>query len=191
MKKLLLQTSRAWLILLATVVIVGAYIWQSSPELPPMVASGFDAAGNPHKMTTRESYRSGVIFTAVFMPLCVALMILFASMASPGLISIPNREYWLRPERIGDMRKYITQWGIAFAIGLGVFMTGIHTLILAAHMSKPPVLSQAVWVLVVVFLLFTGAMIVLLIRHFKKIDVANPSIGGRLQAKNPQNARRY
>jgi uncharacterized membrane protein len=191
MKKLLLETSRAWLILLATVVIVGAYVWQSSPELPPMVASGFDAAGNAHAMTTRESYRSGVMFTGVLMPLCMALMIFFASMAPPGLISIPNREYWLQPERIGDMKKYITQWGIAIAVGLCVFMAGIHMLILAAHASKPPVLSQAVWVLAVVFLLFTGVMIVLLIRHFMKINVANPSIGGLLRAKMSQSPRRY
>jgi hypothetical protein len=156
-----------------------------------MVASGFDAAGNAQKMTTREAYRNGVMITAVFIPLAMALLISVLSKVSPSLISIPNRQYWLQPEHIGDMQSYLAHWGIAVAIALCVFMAGMHMLALAANAQKPPMLSQGVWVMVLVFLLFTGAMIVLMIRHFKNIKVTNPSIGRHLQAKVPQNTRRY
>jgi hypothetical protein len=183
MKKLLIQTYRSWIVFLAIVVLVGAYIWQSSDAMPAMVASGFDAAGNAHTMTTRESYRAGVLITAVFVPFCMALLVFVTSGASPNLISIPNRQYWLQPERAGDTQRYIVQWGITFATALCVFMAGMHILMLAANALKPPVLSQSIWALVAVFLLFTGAMIVLIYRKFKTVKLANTNIGGRLQAK--------
>jgi hypothetical protein len=191
MKNLFTQTWRSWLVLLAVIAAAAVYIWQTTNAMPPMVASGFDAAGNAQKMTTREAYRTGVMTTAVFMPLAIALLISVLSKVSPSLISIPNRQYWLQSERVGEMQSYLAHWGIAVAIALCVFMAGMHMLVLAANAQKPPMLSQGVWMMVLAFLLFTGAMIVLMIRHFKNIKVTNPSIGGHLQVKMPQKSRRY
>ena len=57
-------------------------------------------------------------------------------------MNIPNREYWLAPQRREATAAYVGRHGKRFAVALALFLTYIHGLVVQANAHHPPVLSQ-------------------------------------------------
>jgi hypothetical protein len=85
-----------------------------------------------------------------------------------SLISMPNRDYWLAPERrqqsLAALAVYLHWFGNA-NIGL---LAGTFQLAIQANLRRQNLPSDAMWTLLAGFLLFTGAWLVHLYRHFAK-----------------------
>lgn len=139
------------------------------PSLADPVATHFDGAGRPNGWMTRTGYG---IFMAAFgigLPLLISGLIPVISRWFPARINIPNRTYWLAPERRADTLLFLG-WHLGWLATLMVlFVLAIHHLILMANASRPPVLPHAPFLFMLgCFLAGMAVWTVLLWRRFRK-----------------------
>src|ERR1700727_1935222 len=89
------------------------YFSSTVSSLPPMVASHFDGAGFPTSFMTHAFYTKCVFAMGVGFPIAmVALLSVVYSKA--GDMKMPNREYWLAPERIPQTRAVLVSHPVWF-----------------------------------------------------------------------------
>lgn len=181
---------RWWFVLVVVLVVVATYIWISADALPEMVAKSFDSAGNMRETMTRGTYRIVMLAIATLLPLGLAAFVSFLGHLEPETVRVPHREYWLRPENRGKMYAFVARWAIVFAMGLAILFAALNALVVHAHTLQPPhfVLGEE---LSYAFKGFTATMLVILVLYFFRGTSQNSRTGGRFQAKEPQNARRY
>lgn len=135
--------------------------------LPDIVAVHFNAAGAADGFATREGCRNFMFAFTLGAPLVVAAVtgglprILPASM-----INIPNRGYWLAPQRAAESLAFLSDQGIWFACILVVFLSVVDWTLVKANASVPPVLDPTKFVLMLV--LFFCAMGWLMLRLFRR-----------------------
>jgi uncharacterized membrane protein len=137
-------------------------------SLPPMVASHFDGAGFPTAHFTRAFYTKFVFGMGVGFPIAmVTLLSVVYSKASD--MKLPNRDYWLAPDRIGQTRALLVAHAVWFGCLMVAMVCYMHWLELIAHRSVPPRLSnQLVMGGLLVFIGIATAWIIGLLRTFRR-----------------------
>jgi hypothetical protein len=144
------------------------YFSNTLSSLPPMVASHFDGAGFPTAHMTREFYTKFVFAMGVGFPIAmVTLLSVVYSKASD--MKLPNRDYWLAPEHIAQTRALLVAHGVWFGCLIVAMVCYMHWLILTAHRSVPPRLSnQLVMGGLLVFMGIAAGWIIGLLRTFRR-----------------------
>lgn len=153
------------LVLLGTV----AYVATTSAGLPERVASHFGANGVANGFMTRDGYRTFILWFALGLPLFVAASVALLPRAFPGAINIPDRDYWLAPERRADTIGFLTGWGCSLGLILALFIAAIHAAVRVANEYDPPRLPATLFVIVLAT--FGVAMVVwiaALAAHFRR-----------------------
>jgi hypothetical protein len=144
------------------------YISSTVSGLPPLVASHFDGAGVPTAQMTRAFYAKFVFGMGVGFPIAmVALLSVIYSKASD--MKMPNRDYWLAPERIAQTRSLLVSHAVWFGCLMVAMVCYMHWLVLSAHRSVPPHLSnRLVMGGLLVFMAIAVGWIVGLLRTFRR-----------------------
>ena len=147
------------------------YFSNTVSSLPPMVASHFDGAGFPTSFMTRAFYTKFLFAIGVGFPIAmVALLSVVYSKA--GDMKMPNREYWLAPERIAQTRALLVSHAVWFGCLMVAMVCYMHWLIMGAHRSVPLRLSnQLVMGGLLVFMGIAIGWIVGLLRTFRRSRV--------------------
>jgi uncharacterized membrane protein len=164
-EQLAMKLSRQW-IGITLLIAVGHGIWAYT-VLPERVASHWDGAGNPNGYMSRDG------FVSFYLWLMVGLSSLFGGIGAlirvtpDDAVNLPNKEYWLAPERREATITTITQQMNAFTIMLNAFMIGIHQLSIMANLTPDKHLSNGVWVLLLGFLGGTGYWVYKMYCDFK------------------------
>jgi hypothetical protein len=145
-----------------------AFVLATTPALPPTVATHFGGGGLADGWMTREGYRLFMLFFIVVLPLLIVAAVGWLPRVRPSWVNIPNRDYWLAPERQAETTGYL----LGHACWLGVLMealiAGIHYVLLAANAQSPPRLSTPLFVgLLVGFLIGLGFWIAALYRRLR------------------------
>jgi serine/threonine-protein kinase len=98
------------------------YLALSAGQLPLSVATHFDAEGNPNQWMSRGTHLKSLAFFGFLVP--VGELGLFYSMRffSAKRVNIPNRDFWLAPERREATMLYVFNHGIWLASITVVFM---------------------------------------------------------------------
>ena len=103
------------------------------------------------------------------LPLVVTGVCFALRFAPDTSINIPNREFWLAPERRAETISFVFRHSLWLACGTVAFVTGVHLLIVQANRQIPPQLPLAP------ILAWAGCLIVgiavwavLMFRHFKR-----------------------
>ena len=140
----LVKSSRLVFAVLAVLwVAFAAYVWQTAAQLPERVATHFDAAGTPNGWMTRaEHVRFTMIFGTLVPAFVVGVFTLIRALGGRGM-NIPNKDYWLAPERQQATVDFVQRHGIWLAGLLVAFIAGIHASILRANAPVPAVLPLA------------------------------------------------
>ncbi len=159
----------AWLVfvlLLATAVI---FVNRTATSLPAIVAVHFDAAGQPNGFMSRSGYRVFALLLAVGLPLAVVgVMALLYSRATA--LKLPNREYWLAPQRLARTRAFLIAHGVWLGSMLTAFACFVHWLELDANAQQPPHLSNQRFAAgILVFLLCMAAWIGTMMVTFRRV----------------------
>jgi hypothetical protein len=104
---------------------------------------------------------------ATGVPLLVAASALLVRKLPPQLVNLPNKRYWLAPERRAESLAALGALSRGFAAGLAVFLCFVHWLVVRANASRPPRLDET-WFLagLAAFGLTTLAWLVALYRRF-------------------------
>ena len=135
--------------------------------LPDRVATHFSFSGSPN------AWSSNTINTIFFCATYGIINLLF--LAVPWLlrklpvafINMPNREYWLAPERRNASVLRVGVFMAAFAIGVNLFMMGVESLTFMANRSMMPLSPVGMVVLSVTFLVFMLSWIIQFVRAFR------------------------
>jgi uncharacterized membrane protein len=144
------------------------FVTGTSSELPVTVASHFDAAGQPNGFMSRSGYIRFVLCLAVGLPVAVvAILTTVYSRATD--MKLPNREYWLAPQRLDRTRAFLVAHGVWFGSLLVTLVCCVHWLELGANRLQPPHLSNQTFAAVLVaFLIATAAWISALMFAFRR-----------------------
>jgi uncharacterized membrane protein len=140
------------LLLFATLFVTG-----TASELPLTVASHFDAAGQPNAFMSRSGYIRFVLCVAVGLPVLM-VVILTAVYSRAADLKLPNREYWLAPQRLEQTRAFLVAHAVWFGSLLVILGCFVHWLELAANRQQPPHLSNSSFAAVLIAFLFATAV---------------------------------
>ncbi len=156
---------RVSLVLLLAVALQIAYYY---PQLPDRVAAHFDAVGRPNGWAPKEAFLAlYALVVALMMALFVIVPMLVARLPV-SLINLPNKEYWLAPERRRQTWLMIRSSLAALGNATVAFVLIVFQLVIHANLSPPPVLSPAMWVLLLALLAFAAIWTVRFTRAFRR-----------------------
>ncbi|HWX79380.1 MAG TPA: hypothetical protein VNZ02_04785 [Steroidobacteraceae bacterium] len=158
----------AWSIFVLLLLFAIVFVTRSSAALPPLVGSHFDAAGFPNAFMTRGGYTRFVLCLGTLLPVAlVALLTRVYSRAND--LKLPNRDYWLAPERLARTRARLVAHGVSFGSLLVTMVCFVHWLVLGAYRRTPPQLSSAaIEAGMLTFFLISGGWIIVLLIAFRR-----------------------
>jgi serine/threonine-protein kinase len=130
------QTKALVFVYVVLLIFCVAFVLLTAQSLPLVVASHFDAAGHPNAHMPRDNYIVLYMALLVLVPSCVAALPWFISKIPMAYVNLPNRTYWLAPEKMAETKQVLQSYMITLAIGLVCFLTGIHWLVLKAHQNN-------------------------------------------------------
>jgi len=146
-----------------------AFVWLTSLGLPPLVASHFGASGLANGFMPRSVYVPFMLGFVIGLP---ALLVVVTSLSmghAKARINLPNRDYWLAPERRAQTIAVLRTGVMGFGVLLVVFLCYAHWLVVRANQSAPARLAES-WFIggLVVFVVATLAGVWLLIGRFRR-----------------------
>ncbi|HEY2560007.1 MAG TPA: hypothetical protein VGI48_09905 [Caldimonas sp.] len=149
----------------ALVVAAGAiFVWWSSGGLPDVVASHFIAGGGADGFLRRSEYTAFMLALVALVPLLLRLAGTLAGRLPARFVNLPNKQYWLAPERKAATLSSIASFGTWTSYATLALLCAVHGLVVHANAVQPPHLDEAPLIgLVAVYLgaLFAGTLVVL------------------------------
>ena len=154
-------------LLLLVLVGTASFVLFSGQSLPPVAASHFAAGGNADSFMPRNEYlvlmASISVGTLLLLALCSGLL----RFVPPSMVNLPNRDYWLAPERKEKTYAFLRNHGIYLSVLVALFLCFIHWVVLQANAVEPPQLSLPLFVSGSAgFLIAVGIWIAVLFAHF-------------------------
>jgi len=151
-------------------VAAGSFVWLTSDGLPPIVASHFGAGGVANGFMGRGAYTLLMLIVVIAVPMLIASSTVVVRILPPRLVNLPNKEYWLAPERRAASLEALGSLGLRFAVALAVFLCFVHWLVVQANSVQPPKLQEA-WLFVglAVFGAATLGWIYGVFRRFRRV----------------------
>ncbi len=157
-----------WSIFVILLVFAALFVTGTASRLPLTVASHFDADGRPNAFMSRGGYVRFELCIAIGLPLIV-VTILSAAFSRATDLKLPNRNYWLAPQRLERARALLVAHGVWFGSLLVTLACAVHGLELEANRLQPPHLpSRAFAAVLIAFLMATAAWVAALMLAFRR-----------------------
>jgi serine/threonine-protein kinase len=145
------------------------YLVCSTSLLPERVAIHFGASGQPNGWMSRSTHLLLMGALGMGLPLISVIIALVIRLTPARFINLPNRDYWLSPERQSQTCIYISRQLIWLACLEVVFFAGIQFLIVEANQMAPAQLPMEMFLsLIGGFLVAVALWIIVFIRHFAR-----------------------
>lgn len=152
----------------APVIAAAIFVVTSSRALPPKVASHFGPDGSANGYMWSRTYVHFMLAFVVLLPLFFNLVASAVARLPVTMINVPNRDYWLAPERRGLMADRLRRQMQMFSVMLVVFLCFVHWEVLRANRLVPPMLDNRRFMLGMgLFMAALIAWIVSLRRQFR------------------------
>lgn len=129
-------------LLLLVLVAAAGFVWFTSGALPPVVASHFGPGGVPNGFMGKGTYTAFMLAVVVAVPALIGLSGQLVRAVPHRLVNLPNRQYWLAPQRRAATLDSLASIGVPFALALVVFLCFVHWLVVQANAVQPPRLSE-------------------------------------------------
>lgn len=160
-----MSLARAILYLLIGVFV--AHIVFYYPNLPENVASHFNGLGEPDGFMSKQNF---VIFEGVILLIIIfefTLLPLFIKKMPNSWINLPNKDYWLAPERRDATFGVIGNYFEWFSIALLSLFIAVNHLVFQANLTNQKLSGTAMWLILGAFLTFTIIWLIKFIRRFR------------------------
>ncbi len=155
------------IVVAAVAMVAAAFIHVSSSGFTDVGATHFDARGHAYPSMSRGVYRGYMTFLVVVVPLLVAGLPVWVSRRWPMLLNIPNRDYWLAPERSAETLASLRARTALLAIAMIALISYVHVLVVRANAGNEPELDQrSLLVGLATFIAFMIGWIASLYRRF-------------------------
>lgn len=159
-----MKSKRALIVILALFYI--GHLVYFYPQLPEQIASHFNHLGEPDGWMSKTSF---MIFEVVLLAFVLGLfgLISFSFEKIPvSLMNLPNKDYWLAPERRRETFQILKENLAALQIALLAMLVSINQMAFRANIEQTT-LSSASWLVVGAFVIFTLVWSYKLNRKFK------------------------
>jgi uncharacterized membrane protein len=146
-----------------------AQVFLYYPQMPDVMASHFDASGHPNGWMSRQ------VFMAIHLSMLamVAACFLWLPRITPRfplhLWSMPHRDYWLAPERREQTMDYVQTQMVWCGVATTLFLLAVSQLAFEANLTRPTILSSAMWWLLIGYFVYIGWWTVMFILRFRRI----------------------
>jgi len=131
------QTGVSFPVFLLILALAAGFVLYSSLQMPALVGSHFAASGAADSFMSRGRYLALMLCVTIVLPLLVTLPVSLG-LDNPNL---PNRDYWLAPERREETIAFVRQQMMRFGVALLLFICYAHWLVTRANEHSPPALS--------------------------------------------------
>ena len=144
------------------------FVISTTASLPERVASHFGAGGQANDYMTRDGYCWFMLFFTLGFPALLVFAIAGLPRLMPRYTNIPNRDYWLVPERRGQAFDILTTYALWFGCLIEVFICSVHWHVIQANAQYPPQLANGPFLMSLgVFLTALVVWIIMLTRRFR------------------------
>ncbi|MGB2662657.1 MAG: DUF1648 domain-containing protein [Candidatus Acidiferrum sp.] len=144
-----------------------AYVY---PELPDVMASHFNAYGEPNGWQPKPAFFI-LIAVVILTPAIPAFIVPRRFPSIPAdKINLPNKSYWLAPERREETWRFLSAQMAWF--GCALLFLLLYAMSQAIDVNLPSVGLfnwQGMWYALGAFMLFIAVWIVHLLRHFSRV----------------------
>ncbi|HWW18939.1 MAG TPA: hypothetical protein VNY81_09975 [Candidatus Saccharimonadales bacterium] len=150
--------------------VIGAvrYIYYA-PRLPEVLGSHFAGNGAVNAWQSKAAFLSTELAVVVLAAVVGFGIPRIVGAMPVSLINLPNKEYWLSPERRAETLGYLQMHMAWFGCALLAFLLFAMDLVYQANLQSPPRLNSAAFVPgLVVFLLFVTISTVRLVARFAR-----------------------
>jgi uncharacterized membrane protein len=137
------------------------------PLLPDMMASHFDGAGRPNGWMSKGGFMALYVGLLAVMAANFLVLPAFLERLPVSLINLPNKSYWLAPERREQAWAKIRAYLLAFGNAAVALMLFVFQLAMVANLSESRMLSPAIWILLAAFVAFVAGCLFRLFRAFR------------------------
>jgi hypothetical protein len=154
-------------LMVACAVIYFSYLY---PRMPAVVASHFDAHGAANGWQTKQAFFgvfAGVTVIAAFLVFVVPALI---AIVPPQYVNLPNKDYWLAPERLAGAHQFLSGWFAWFGCAVfGVIVVGCDDAVKwnLGTAEKPG--FTRLWLVLAAFGVFTGVWIIRMMLRFGRV----------------------
>jgi hypothetical protein len=136
-----MQNGKGSLIFALFVACAVAFVWHTSNGLPVLVASHFGASGMANGFMPHKFYIFFMIGFIIGLPSLMVFITVYVLGSSKARINIPNRDYWLAPERYTETIAFLRACLIWFGVLLVTFLCYVHWIVVVANSVQPAHLS--------------------------------------------------
>ncbi|HKC17311.1 MAG TPA: hypothetical protein VKC11_11455 [Steroidobacteraceae bacterium] len=119
------------------------FVGLTSMRLPPLVASHFGASGMANGFMTRTFYTVFMVAFVIGLPALIVLVTWFAVGNARARLNVPDRDYWLAPERRAATVAFLRNGILWFGVLLVTFLCYAHALVVRANGVQPPRLDNS------------------------------------------------
>jgi len=155
-----------YMVLALVGLLLAAYYY---PRMPLRMASHFAGDGRPNGWQPREAFFL-IMFVVGSLSAIIAFFAPWRIASQPNArINLPNRDYWLAPERRAQTMNYISAFmawlgcGVLFLLISGTFLAMQANLAPDGRLNSPALVAA-----IVVFLLSLMVGLIRFIRHFQE-----------------------
>ena len=157
------------LLLVVLVAVAVAVVAATSSDLPARVAVHFGAGGAANGWQSRDGYQAWMLALVVALPLSLVALLAWLPRIGACLTNIPNKDYWLAPERREGTFERLTRFAALLGVLMVVFLTAVHLVVVEANQSSRPTLPTAPFVSVMLgFAIAMIAWVVALTYGFRR-----------------------
>lgn len=144
--------------------VAALHLWHYYPLLPEKMATHFGANGQPNGWMSKDEF---ALFYIGFLLAVSGIFLLFGAFIKklPGrMLNIPNKSYWLAPERAEETRKSIGRDLTFIGLFIGVFLIGINHMLIAMALQNVQTLNTTQLFVWLGF--FFAGMAIFIVRQF-------------------------
>ena len=152
--------------------LIGVFILQIIiyyPLLPLRVASHFDFQGNAIGWTSKSNFITTMAFViALIVGVFLAIPVLLAKL--PESINLPNKTYWLAPERKETTILVLGNYIIWMGTLTTLLLVMVLNIICNANINHSAQLGMSVMIMLAVYMVILFTFITFMIRRFVRIE---------------------
>ena len=149
--------------------LIGVFVSQCVyyyPNLPEIMASHFDGAGDPDGWMSKQSFFLLEVVILVLIVLEFTFLPWIIGKMPNRLINMPNKEFWFAEERRAgtiDVIRHFFEW---FSAALLALFISINQLVFRANLTGENLSSNS-WLILGAFLLFVVVWLIKFHRRFR------------------------
>ncbi len=156
-----------WLFFLATLLVAALHLSWSYNQLPAEVATHFNASGEADGWSSRNGFAITYIVLIAAMAGIFAGLVFLLPRLPVSTISLPNRDYWLAPERREATWRRLGEFLLLIGGGTNLFNVMVMHLTVQANRQPEVQLSGWFWLLFTAFMVFVFAWVGWLLWSFR------------------------